>query len=70
MKRVISSSIRKSTPINCSLRKYTADDIVQLLSRIDELKDFNTRVSETNDGKASFTVGNSMYKIDEKKPMS
>ena len=67
MKRVIRSSVVKwqdNSEVQC---KYTADEIVDLLSQIEELKDYTVYCSKPSDGTTTFFVGNSAYKIAEDK---
>lgn len=66
MKRVISSSVGKKTDVDDFQRKYTADEIIELLSQIKELDDYDVYCSKSNDGKVTFVVGNSAYHITEK----
>ena len=63
MKRVIRSSVAKWQDNSEAQRKYTADEIVDLLSQIEELKDYTVYCSKSNDGTTTFFVGNSAYKI-------
>ena len=65
MKRVITSSVAKWRDNSDAQRKYTADEIVDLLSQIEELADYNVYCSKSNDGNTTFIVGNSAYKIVE-----
>ena len=68
MKRVISNSVAKWKDRNDIQYKYTADEIVDLLSQIEELKDRNVYCSKSSDGNTTFVVGNSAYRIVEDKP--
>lgn len=68
MKRVITSSVAKWRDSKDVQARYTADDIVNLLSQIDELKDRNVYCSKSSDGNTTFIVGNSAYRIVEDKP--
>lgn len=68
MKRVITSSVSKWRDNNDVQAKYTADDIVGLLSQIDELKDRNVYCSKSSDGNTTFVIGNSAYRIVKDKP--
>lgn len=68
MKRVITSSVSKWRDNNDFQAKYTADDILGLLSQIDELKDRNVYCSKSDDGNTTFVVGNSAYRIVENTP--
>ena len=43
--------------------KYTADDIVNLLSHIEELKECSIFILRHKEGKVTFVVGNSAYRI-------
>ena len=63
MKRVIRSSVAKWQDNGNVQCKYTADEIVDLLSQIEELKDYNVYCSKSSDGTTTFFVGNSAYKI-------
>lgn len=65
MKRVITSSVAKWRDSNDLQRKYTSDEIVDLLSQIEELKDYNVYCSKSSDGSTTFIVGKSAYKIVE-----
>ena len=69
MKRVISSTVSKWRDKNDFQRRYTADDIVNLLSQIDELKDYDVYCSKSSDGNTTFIVGSSAYRIVEDKPV-
>lgn len=69
MKRVITSSVSKWRDKNDVQAMYTADDIVDLLSQIDELKDRNVYCSKSSDGNTTFVVGNAAYRIVENKPV-
>lgn len=42
---------------------FTPDDIIELLSHIDELKNTNISLTETPDGILEFTIGNSAYQM-------
>lgn len=68
MKRVITSSVAKWRDNKDIQAKFTADDIVDLLSQIEELKDRDVYCSKSSDGNTTFVVGNSAYRIVEDKP--
>ena len=63
MERIISCpAIQKDS--NDIQRKYTADDIVCLLSHIEELKESSVYCLK-HDGTATFIVGHLSYRLDE-----
>ncbi len=54
---------------NDTQRKYTADDIVSLLSHIEELKESSVYCLRHYDGTATFIVGHLGYRFDEEPPV-
>lgn len=44
-------------------QKFTADDVVLLLSQINELSGSKISTSETPEGNIQFTIGNTAYQI-------
>jgi len=68
MKRVISSLVKHRSNINEFRKSYTANDIVQLLSQIEELKNYDVFCSRGNSGQETFIIGKHAYSIVDEVP--
>lgn len=62
MKRLIRNNIYATSTLGNNTIMFTPDDIVALLSKIEQLKDCNISVTETKDG-LNLTVGDYVYEF-------
>ena len=63
MKRLVRNRITASGTTAKSDRRFSAMEITQLLSEIEELKEYNIIFSEAPNGNIQFTIGNCMYEM-------
>lgn len=61
LRRIISTEDNYNTDI-----QFTLDDVCELLSQIEELKNCEMEVSPFSDGSVEFTIGESAYLIKNK----
>ncbi len=65
MKKLIKRVYATTEPITNSIDDYTftADNVVEILSQIKELKDRSIVLEATPDGKVQLTVGEDLYEV-------
>ena len=63
MKLLIRQPVVTATEINKFNRLYAANEVMQLLTEMDELKDYDISFSESEDGIPIFFVGQSTYQF-------
>lgn len=65
MKKLIKRVYATTEPVINSIDDYTftADNVVEILSQIKELKDRSIVLEATPDGKVQLTVGEDLYKV-------
>ncbi len=65
MKKLIKRVYATTEPVTNSIDDYTftADNVVEILSQIKELKDRDIALEATPDGKVQLTVGEDLYEV-------
>lgn len=65
MKKLIKRVYATTEPVTNSIDDYTftADDVVEILSQIKDLKDRNIALEAAPDGKVQLTVGEDLYEV-------
>ncbi len=65
MKKLIKRVYATTEPVTNSIDDYTftADNVVEILSQIKELKDRSIALEATPDGKVQLTVGEDLYEV-------
>ncbi len=65
MKKLIKRVYATTEPVTNSIDDYTftADNVVEILSQIKELKDRSIVLEATPDGKVQLTVGEDLYEV-------
>ncbi len=65
MKKLIKRVYATTEPITNSIDDYTftADNVVEILTQIKELKDRSIVLEATPDGKVQLTVGEDLYEV-------
>ena len=65
MKKLIKRVYATTEPVSNSIDDYTftADNVVEILSQIKELKDRSIALEATPDGKVQLIVGEDLYEI-------
>lgn len=65
MKKIIKRVYETTEPVTNSIDDYTftADNVVEILSQIKELKDRSIALEATPDGKVQLTVGEDLYEV-------
>ena len=65
MKKLIKRVYATTEPVTNSIDDYTftADNVVEILSQIKELKDRSIVLEATPDGKVQLTVGEDVYEV-------
>lgn len=65
MKKLIKRVYATTEPVINSIDDYTftADNVVEILSQIKDLKDRNIALEATPDGKVQLTVDDDLYKV-------
>lgn len=65
MKKLIKRVYATTEPVTNSIDDYTftADNVVEILSQIKELKDRSIALEATPDGKVQLTVGENLYEV-------
>lgn len=65
MKKLIKRVYATTEPVTNSIDDYTftADNVVEILSQIKELKDRSIVLEATPDGKIQLTVGEDLYEV-------
>ena len=65
MKKLIKRVYTTTEPVINSIDDYTftADNVVEILSQIKELKDRSIALEATPDGKVQLTVGEDLYEV-------
>ncbi len=65
MKKLIKRVYATTEPVTNSIDDYTftADNVVEILSQIKELKDRSIALEATADGRVQLTVGEDLYEV-------